>query len=286
MQGSPVAWDPQASLDQMVAEVHRLRRTFPATRLVTYPEYYLTGFQPHAPAPEHAPDWDDLAEPIPGPMSERLADLATETGLWLLPGTYCERGEDGSVYNTAIAISPSGKVVAKYRKCFPWRPFETVAAGQDFVVFDIEGVGRAGLMTCYDGWFPECARQLAWMGAEVIFQASATFTSDRAQEVVLARATAIANQVLVVNVNAGSPGGTGMSVIADAEGHVLQAAGETVTYLTEVLDFDAVARVREFGSVGLSKVWDQLDSEGPKLSLPMYGGTIRPRPAGGGRSLG
>ena len=70
----------------------------------------------------------------------------------------------------------------------------------------------------------EVARHLAWMGAEVIFQPTATGTSDRDQEVVLARANAIVNQVYVVNVNMGGRPGPGRSAIADPEGHLLQLA--------------------------------------------------------------
>ena len=129
---------------------------------------------------------------------------------------------------------------ARYRKCFPWRPWETVTAGTEFVVFDIEGVGRAGLMICYDAWFPEVARHLAWMGAEVIFNPTATYTSDREQELVLARANAIVNQVYVVNTNMGGRPGPARSVIVDPEGHVLQMAGDGEEYQTEVLDLRTV----------------------------------------------
>ncbi|HVL54263.1 MAG TPA: carbon-nitrogen hydrolase family protein, partial [Vitreimonas sp.] len=167
-----------------------------------------------------------------------------------------------------------------YRKVFPWRPWETSAAGTEFTVFDVDGVGRLGLMICYDGWFPEVSRQLAWLGAEVLVQVTATPTSDREQEIVLARANAIANQVYVVNVNMGGRPGPGRSVIVDPEGHVLQMAGDGEEQLSEVLDLDVVTRVREYGSVGLNRLWEQLDAEGPGLPLPMYGGAaIQRRPA-------
>jgi len=95
---------------------------------------------------------------------------------------------------------------------------------------------------------------------------------------VLARANAIVNQVYVVNPNMGGRPGPGRSIIVDPEGHVLQEGGDGEEYLTEVLDLDVVTRVRQYGSVGLSRMWDQLDREGPEIDLPMYGGTFRPRP--------
>jgi len=199
--------------------------------------------------------------------------------VWLIPGSFYELGEDRRVYNTAVAISPEGEIVARYRKCFPWRPWETVTAGNEFVAFDIDGVGRAGLMICYDAWFPEVARHLAWMGAEVIFNPTATYTSDREQELVLARANAIVNQVYIVNTNMGGRPGPARSVIVDPEGHVLQMAGDGEEYQTEVLDLRTVRRIRSYGSVGLNLMWSQIEKEGTKLDLPFYGGSFKSRRA-------
>jgi hypothetical protein len=108
-----------------------------------------------------------------------------------------------------------------------------------------------------------------------LFQPSA----DREQELVLARANAIANQVFVVNVNVAGTPGPGSSIIVDPEGHPLQVAGGGEEYLSQVLDLDAVTAVREHGSVGLNRLWAQLEAEGPALELPCYGDRFRPRPA-------
>jgi formamidase len=123
------------------------------------------------------------------------------------------------------------------------------------------------------------SRHLAWMGAEVIFQVTATATADRDQELVLARANAIVNQVWMVNVNMGGRPGPGRSIIVDPEGHVVQLAGDGEEYQTEVLDLDAAARVRRYGSVGMSRPWKQIAEEGPALELPMYGGSFASVPA-------
>ena len=148
------------------------------------------------------------------------------------------------------------------------------------MVFDIDGVGRAGLAICYDGFFPEVFRQLAWMGAEVVFQPTLTTTSDRGAELVTARANAIVNQLYVVNVNAAAPAGLGRSLIVDPEGMVKVEAGSSDELLTDVLDLDAVTRVREFGTAAVSRMWQQIDSgAASEVELPMYeGGRIRPRP--------
>lgn len=274
VQTSPVPWDLDATWLQYEREVRGLRAAFPQTRLILHPELFLSAVAPATvPRPTRAEPRRRIAESIPGPLTNRLGALARELDLWLVPGSFYEKAEGGGVHNTTIAIAPDGTIRAKYRKVFPWRPWEQTVPGNEFVTFDIEDVGRIGLMICYDGWFPEVARHLAWMGAEVILHPSLTTTSDRPQELVLARANAIVNQVFVVNVNAGSPG-LGGSLIVDPEGHELQVAGQGEVFMTEVLDLDAVTRVRERGSVGMSRMWAQLADQAGDVSLPLYGGSF------------
>jgi predicted amidohydrolase len=94
---------------------------------------------------------------------------------------------------------------------------------------------------------------------------------------VIARANAIVNQVAVVNVNAAAPVGNGRSLVIDPEGAVRYEAGVGEEVVTAVLDLDQVARVRERGSFGLNRLWEEMDRVGPGLDLPLYGG-YRPRP--------
>jgi formamidase len=264
--------DPGATLTDFERRVRVLRETFNELQLVIVPELHLAalgGFFDEQPG-----DGEKAAVEIPGPLTDRLARLAVETGLWLVPGSLYERAEGGGVHNTAIAISPDGELVAAYRKCFPWQPYEDAVPGTELVTFDIPDVGRIGLAICHDGAFPEVFRQLAWMGAEVILQPTLTTTSDRDAELVLARANAIANQVYVVNINAPGPTALGRSVVVDPEGLVRVAAGAGEEVLTDVLDLDAVTRVRTHGSFGLNRLLEQLDRIGPTLELPMYGGYV------------
>ena len=112
-----------------------------------------------------------------------------------------------------------------------------------------------------------------------MIQPTLTTTSDREAELIAARANAIFNQLYVVNVNAAQPAALGRSVIVDPEGIVRARAGEGEELLTDVLDLEAVERVRRFGVAGVSRMWEQLDSlDGAGPELPMYGGRIRPRP--------
>ncbi|MDQ6815906.1 MAG: carbon-nitrogen hydrolase family protein, partial [Actinomycetota bacterium] len=269
LQIAPVVGDPEATLEDFADRVEKLCETLNEIQLVIVPELHLPavgGFFDDQPG-----DAQELAVDIPGPLTDRLGALARANGVWLVPGSLYERGEDG-IHNTAAAISPEGEIVVTYRKCFPWQPYEESVPGTRLVTFEIPGVGTIGLAICHDGAFPEVFRALAWMGAEVVLQPTLTTTIDRDAELVLARANAIANQLYVVNVNAPAPTALGRSIIVDPEGlvRVQAATGEEV--LTDVLDLDAVTRVREHGSFGINRLLDQLDRVGPMLELPMYGG--------------
>ena len=149
-------------------------------------------------------------------------------------------------------LAPSGGLVAPLSQGVPVAAARAHdARAPSSSTFEIPDVGRAGLAICYDGFFPEMFRQLAWMGAEVVLQPTLTTTSDRDAELVMARANAIVNQLYVVNVNAAAPaapraqpdrrpGGTGPGRA--------RASGEEL--VTDVLDLDAVdagARVRDRG---------------------------------------
>lgn len=181
--------------------------------LVVYPELHLGESAPGIPA---APE--EVAEPLDGKRDAAFAELAGDLGTWLVPGSVYERGTGDRVHKTTPVHSPQGERLAAYRKICPWRPYETTTPGNRFEVIDLAGVGRIGLPICYDTWFPEISRHLAWMGAELIVNVVRTSMSDRAQEVVLNRANAITNQVFVASVNSAAPSGMGRSLVIDAAG--------------------------------------------------------------------
>ena len=114
-----------------------------------------------------------------------------------------EDAGDVRICNTAVVIDPDGEIVAKYRKMFPFRPYETdeVSAGTEVCLFDVPGVGRFGLSICYDIWFPETTRQLTSQGVEVLLHPVLTGTADRDAELAIARATAAQFQCYVFDVN-------------------------------------------------------------------------------------
>jgi formamidase len=268
LQTAPIARDPAATLAQLAERAPRVRSMMPEAQLLLLPELHLSS----SPPPFEVRDGyaDEVAVEIPGPLTEELGEIARTAELWLVPGSVFERGDAGQIHNTCLVLSPQGELVARYRKMFPWQPSEGCVAGDEFVTFDIPDVGRIGLSICYDGSFPETCRQLAWMGAEVVLQPSLTTTSDRDAEIVMARANAIFNQLYVVSVNAAAPSGLGRSAIFDPEGLPRLQASDSEDVLTDVLDLDAVDRVRRFGTAGVSRLWEQFRRQAPSLDLSVY----------------
>ena len=273
VQGRPHAWDPAATLVRVEREVLAYRRTFPHVDLYLYPEMFLAAEDPwtgSAPPGYEA----EVAEPIPGPTTERLAALARRVRRWICAGSMLERS-GRSVYNTALLFSPRGELVVRYRKVFPWMPFETTARGTEPpAVFAIPRVGAFGVYICYDGWFPEMSRSLALRGAEVILHPTLTTTADREQEIVLARANAIANQCYVLNVNSVPAVGGGRSVGVDTNGRILFELGHEEGFAIETIDLELVRAVRREGTVGLNRVLEHL-REAPTAVFEPYRDLLR-----------
>jgi predicted amidohydrolase len=109
----------------------------------------------------------DVAEPVPGPSTEYFGGLAKKHNLYIVAGLVERSGH--LLYNTAALVGPDGKLVGKYRKTtLPRGEIEGgLAPGSEYPVFETR-FGKVGMMICYDGFFPEVARQLSARGAEVI----------------------------------------------------------------------------------------------------------------------
>jgi predicted amidohydrolase len=110
---------------------------------------------------------EEVAESIPGPSTEFFGGLARTNQLHIVAGLFERDGR--LVYNAAVLIGPDGKLIGKYRKvCLPRGEIEAgVCPGKDYPVFQTS-IGKIGLMICYDGFFPEVARELSNKGAEII----------------------------------------------------------------------------------------------------------------------
>ncbi len=109
----------------------------------------------------------EVAEPVPGPSTEYFGTLSGKFNLYLVAGLVEREGP--LVYNTAVLLGPDGKLAGKYRKvCLPRGEIDAgICPGTEYSVIDTR-FGKLGLMICYDGFFPEVARELSNRGAEVI----------------------------------------------------------------------------------------------------------------------
>ncbi len=134
----------------------------------------------------------DVAEPVPGPSTEFFGELARKHNLYLVAGLY-ER-TNRLIYNVAVLIGPDGTVAGKYRKVtLPGSEIDAgVMPGHDYPIFTTR-FGKVGMMVCYDGFFPEVARELSNRGAEVIAWPVWGCNPD------LAKARAVENHVYVIS---------------------------------------------------------------------------------------
>ena len=109
----------------------------------------------------------ECAEPIPGPSTKYFGELAKRHQLYIVAGLLEREGP--LVYNVAALIGPDGDLVGKYRKVtLPRGEIEGgITPGNTYPVFETK-LGKIGMMICYDGFFPEVARELSNRGAEVI----------------------------------------------------------------------------------------------------------------------
>lgn len=193
------------------------------------------------------------AQEIPGQLEKEMQYMAKKHNVWLLPGSIFEKSDE-KIYNTATVINPQGEIVTRYRKMFPFYPYEVgVTAGHEFCTFDVPDIGKFGVSICYDMWFPETIRTLAVMGAEVILHPTMTGTIDREIELSIARAMATINQCYFFDVNGLDSGGSGRSVVCGPDGRVLyQAEGNEEIFPIE-FNVSRVKRSRELGVLRLGQ---------------------------------
>jgi deaminated glutathione amidase len=252
------------NVDSMIDEIDAVHRRYPWVQMVLLGE--LHAFGPRT----------QNAEALPSQIERRFCDAARRNRIWLIPGSLYERSGD-AVYNTAPVIAPDGSVVCRYRKMYPFLPYEKdVAAGCEPCVFEVPGVARFGVSICYDMWFPEAVRALACQGAEVILHPSLTNTIDRDVELSIARANAAINQCYFFSLNLAPRLGVGRSAVFGPGGEAIHIAGVAREIIPVELDFEYLRRVRRRGWHGLGQTLKSFRDAPFKLGKCLDEGTRSP----------
>ena len=200
------------------------------------------------------------AETLDGASMTALRGLASELGIWVLPGSFAEISETpGRVYNTATVYDPRGELVGLYRKLHlfdvdipggaVFKESDTVTAGDRAVVVETP-VGKLGLTICYDLRFPALYKALRDGGAEIIL-VPAAFTAHTGKDhwEVLLRVRAIEQQAWVVAANQGGRHNPkreshGHSMIVDPWGLVVARAPDGPGVAIADIDLERLRRIR------------------------------------------
>ena len=199
------------------------------------------------------------AEPVSGPTTEFLGDLARELGVYVLGGSILE-GDPGAarLSNTSTFFDPSGEMTAVYRKI---HLFDVKVSGKEYlesaniapgdeIVTAKAGAATVGLSVCYDVRFPELYRLLALRGAEILaVPAAFTLQTGKDHWEILLRARAVENQTFVIapaqwGRKADGRWTYGRSMIVDPWGTVLATCPDRDGYTLATLDLDFLDRFR------------------------------------------
>jgi N-carbamoylputrescine amidase len=232
--------DPAVNLDKAVERIGQAAAA--GGQIICLPELFRSPYF----CQRQDPSVFDLAEPIPGPSTERLGRAAREAGA-VVVGSLFERRAAGVYHNTAVVLDADGRLLGLYRKMhIPDDPlyFEKyyfTPGDLGFRTFATR-FGRVGVLVCWDQWYPEAARLTALQGAQILLyptaigwhpQEKAEFgTAQHQAWELIQRSHAVANGVYVAAVNRTGHEGDpvaglefwGASFVCDPFGTVLHRA--------------------------------------------------------------
>lgn len=242
--------DPDANLESAIAHIRGAAKR--GANIVCLPELFRAQYF----CQREDIRLFDLAEPIPGPSTTRLAEVAREARIVIIASLF-ERRAPGLYHNTAVTLGQDGSIISVYRKMhipddpLYYEKFYFTPGDLGFKAVDT-AVGRVGTLVCWDQWYPEGARLTALQGAEVLFYPTAIGWHPAEKEEfgaaqydawqTIQRAHAIANGVYVAGVNrvghengdirgnrASGPGLEfwGGSFLADPFGRIIAKASHT-----------------------------------------------------------
>ena len=190
------------------------------------------------------------AEPIPGPTSQAMSELAARLKITLVAGSIAERASSGEVFNSSLVFAPDGRQLACYRKIHlfdidipggvSFQESKFISPGNHLRVTETP-IGRVGQATCYDLRFPELFRSLVDRQADLfVVPAAFTLATGRDHWATLVRARAIENQSFVIAPNqfgrhTTTMNSLGRSLIVDPWGTVLATAPDGEGVITAAI---------------------------------------------------
>ena len=246
-------------------------------RLAVFPECVLTGY-----CFESRDEALPFAEPAPGPSLDAIAADCRELGVWAVVGML-ERDGDGGLFNACALVGPSG-FMATYRKIhLPYLGVDrfTTPGDRPFAVHDLGGL-RVGMHVCYDGSFPESARVLTVLGADLLVLPTNWPTGAEPTIRHLTAARALENHVYYAACNrVGEERGfrfIGQSRILDCNGELLASAGaDAQEIITAEID-PAVARNKRLVKIPGKYELDRVAHRRPEMYRPLAEPRLPPRP--------
>jgi N-carbamoylputrescine amidase len=253
--------EPEVNLERAIQSLHRAAAA--GAQITCLPELFRSPYF----CQREDPSLFDLAEPIPGPTTERLAQASRETNMAVVASVF-ERRHAGVYHNTAVVFDADGQLLGLYRKMhipddpLYYEKYYFTPGDLGFRAFDTRW-GRVGTLVCWDQWYPEAARLTALRGADVLFYPTAIGwhpgekeqhgTAQHQAWETVQRSHAIANGVFVAAVNrigheGPADGGLefwGASFVCDPFGIVMQrAAHDREEVLVVECDLRRVEEVR------------------------------------------
>ncbi|TAK62740.1 carbon-nitrogen hydrolase [Methylobacter sp.] len=262
----PCDEDRQTNLDFSIAKIHEAAAA--NADLVVLPELHLG---PYFCQNEDYNNYN-LAQPIPGPTTAILSDVANELGI-VIVSTIFEKRAPGLYHNTAVVFDKDGSIAGKYRKMHipddPGFYEKYYFTPGDLGFKPIEtSIGKLGVLVCWDQWYPEGARLMALAGADMLIYPTAIGwdpedTPEEQQRqldawITIQRAHAVANGIPVIACNRigfeqapNSATGTGInfwgnSFIAGPQGEIITSANDSETkVLSCTIDNARSERVRQ-----------------------------------------
>ncbi len=257
---------PTANRAALIERLHRAADR--GAKLVVFPECVLSGYGFSSREQARA-----AAEPLPGPGTDAVAAACAKLGVWAVFGLL-ETAAGDKLYNACALVGPTGFVVG-YRKmhlpCLGADRF-TDPGDRPFAVHDLGGL-KIGMNICFDGSFPESARILTLLGADLVVLPTNWATNARKMAELVSAARGWENHIYYLAVNRiGDESGfryIGLSSAADYMGNVMHFApeGEEAIFTIEV-DPHAAAQKRVVTCAGVYEI-DRVNWRRPELYGPL-----------------